>query len=152
MFKTSFYACMRNGPIGTECKFEVVSCDKASFIATVARIVLTSIKLAEIAVTSSFRIDRLDADLEHETYNQEKRMKQKLIDPKLVLTGIGAIREQIDCLSQTLNPMVKAFIESHPATYAEVRRCLHRGEAYARKVVDIHQALTAIVGDEHRAS
>lgn len=81
-------------------------------------------------------------------YEATMNRKQEIIKPKDALLVVETVREQIDNLAQTSNQTMKAVIEKFPKSYATLRRILHGGEAYVRKVVEIHEALKVITGKE----
>lgn len=77
-------------------------------------------------------------------------MKLRHLDLNRVLTGIEAVRQQLQHLSDQASPGLKKFIEEHPMPFATVNRLLHYSEDLAKKAVAIKEAfenLAKIVED-----
>jgi hypothetical protein len=77
-------------------------------------------------------------------------MKPRFFSPRLVLAGIGAVKEQVNNLRQTSDPKVKAIVEKHPKSLAILSMLLDYGENLARRAVAERNTIAVI--EENGAS
>jgi hypothetical protein len=73
-------------------------------------------------------------------------------DPKLVLTGVRALRGWISTLDSRAGPEVKKFLAAHPVTVGTVNDLLERGERLIENVVAVQEAVEALAAASEKAA